>query len=45
MKVYVNSVTGTYDAITSLRMSKRTWTYETEQTIKTTKADFNKLQI
>ena len=33
MKVYVNSVTGTDDAIISLRMSKRTWTRSTEQSI------------
>lgn len=34
MNVYVNSVTGTDDAIISLRMSKRTWTRSIEQSIR-----------
>ena len=34
MKVYLNKITGIDDAITSMYMSKRTWTRELEESIR-----------
>lgn len=36
MKVYLNEITGIADAIVSLHMSKRTWSYEMENEIRAT---------